>query len=261
MKSETQRAAEKLMRAAGQTIRDTPGEPSEADRILRAKLIMEEALETVVALGVTVRLNTPMMGGTLSVNVHNAEAVFEIDGNFDLIESVDGCCDLNVVVAGTLSALGVPDMPVQQEVERSNRSKLLPDGTLPPHPTVPGKFGKGPGYTPPDLTVVLASLCQEPQWRADSGDASGEKSDWQSPETAPRDGTQFLGDFGWPWPCPAVWNAINGDWVIAVLQAGDVDGKPDYYFETDSERPHNLKRWLPMPELPKGDVAAKSENL
>jgi len=154
-KSETQRAAEELMRAAGQTIRDTPGEPSEADRILRAKLILEEALETVVALGVTVRLNTPMMGGTLSVNVHNAEAVFEIDGNFDLIESIDGCCDLNVVVAGTLSALGVADVAVQREVERSNRSKLLPDGTLPPHPTVPGKFGKGPGYTPPDIAGVI----------------------------------------------------------------------------------------------------------
>jgi predicted HAD superfamily Cof-like phosphohydrolase len=154
-KSETQRAAEELMRAAGQAIRDTPGEPSEEDRILRAKLIMEEALETVVALGVKMRLNTPMMGGMLSVNVHNADTVFETDGDFDLIESVDGCCDLNVVVAGTLSALGVPDVPVQREVERSNRSKLLPDGTLPPHPTVEGKFGKGPGYTPPDIAGVI----------------------------------------------------------------------------------------------------------
>ena len=74
---------------------------------------------------------------------------------------------------------------------------------------------------------------------------------WQPPETAPRDGTQFLGDFGWPWPCPAVWHEINGDWVISVLQAGDFHGKPDYYFETDSERLHELRRWLPMPDLPK----------
>ena len=77
-------------------------------------------------------------------------------------------------------------------------------------------------------------------------------SQWYPPETAPRDGTQFLGDFGWPWPCPAVWNPVNEEWVIAVLQAGDVDGKPDYYFETDSERPHDLKRWMLMPELSKG---------
>jgi predicted HAD superfamily Cof-like phosphohydrolase len=152
-KSETQRAAEELMRAAGQTIRDTPGEPSEADRILRAKLILEEALETIDALGVSVWfwVNEPDTASCLHMDGLN----FTRTQNFDLIEAVDGCCDLSVVVAGTLSALGVADVAVQREVERSNRSKLLTDGTLPPHSTVPGKFGKGPGYTPPDIAGVI----------------------------------------------------------------------------------------------------------
>ena len=158
-KSETQLAAEELMRAAGQTIRETPGRPTDDVRILRAKLILEKALETIDGLGVSVWfwIKEP----DAACGLHMDGLNFTRTQNFDLIEAIDGCCDLNVVVAGALSALGVPDIPVQREVERSNRSKLLPDGTLPPHPTVPGTFGKGPNYTPPDIISVLAMIEDE----------------------------------------------------------------------------------------------------
>jgi len=148
-KSETQMAAEQLMRAAGQDVLSSPGEPSRETRLLRANLIFEEAQETIKALGFRI-MHDP--NGTSECH---AKVDAMSDYPFNLVEVVDGCCDLNVVVAGCLSAIGVDDEPVQREVERSNRSKLLDDGSLPPHPEVAGKFGKGPDYKPPHIAGVL----------------------------------------------------------------------------------------------------------
>jgi predicted HAD superfamily Cof-like phosphohydrolase len=150
-RSESQEAAIELMRAAGQEVRDAPGEPSAETRLLRAKLTFEEAMETINALGFSIRFEGPVASIPPQI-------FFVDDRPFSLIEAVDGCCDSNVINAGTLAALGVPDLPFQREVERSNRSKLLNDGTLPPHPTVAGKFGKGPNYTPPDIEGALKRL-------------------------------------------------------------------------------------------------------
>jgi hypothetical protein len=150
-RSDSQLAAIELMRAAGQEVRDTPGEPSAETRLLRANLTFEEAMETINALGFSIRFEGPVASIPPQI-------FFVDDRPFRLIDAIDGCCDSNVINAGTLAALGVPDRPVQREVERSNRSKLLDDGTLPPHESVDGKFGKGPYYSPPDLESVLLKL-------------------------------------------------------------------------------------------------------
>lgn len=151
VKSETQQASEKLMAAFGQEIRDFPGEPSWETRRLRANLILEECLETIRALGCDVGWS----------HIHQEPHIKRGSQGFDLIETIDGCCDINYVVAGTMSAIGVPDLPAQREVNQSNESKMLEDGTLPPHPTVEGKFGKAPGFVPPQLTKVLKELGYE----------------------------------------------------------------------------------------------------
>jgi len=45
---------------------------------------------------------------------------------------------------------------------------------------------------------------------------------WKLPETAPKDGTVILGDFGYPWPLVAVWNSYDEKWVTVSLQAQEM---------------------------------------
>ena len=77
---------------------------------------------------------------------------------------------------------------------------------------------------------------------------------WQSPETAPLDGTLILADFGWPWPTPAVFDPYDEQWCVTTVHACPMEGgRKNFYFEMDTENKASLKQWLPMPELPKKD--------
>lgn len=75
---------------------------------------------------------------------------------------------------------------------------------------------------------------------------------WRLPETAPKGGcVMILGDFGWPWPLPAVWDAFGEEWCVVTVQSSPMqDGPDNTWLEIDHER--TLKRWLPMPPLPNG---------
>jgi hypothetical protein len=74
---------------------------------------------------------------------------------------------------------------------------------------------------------------------------------WLPPESAPLNGTLILGDFGWPWPLPAVWDTYDKKWCVATVQASSMqDGADNYWLETDTENKSQLKRWMPMPHLP-----------
>lgn len=70
---------------------------------------------------------------------------------------------------------------------------------------------------------------------------------WLDGDSAPRDGTVFLGDFGWSWAVSTVWSEVDGKWVYALPQA-DPTGS-DRYFENEWEESENLRRWSPIPEL------------
>lgn len=133
--SKTWMSCDFTSRASGQ--RTVPGAPytvpDEATRRLRAELILEEALETINALGFMVLDNK----------------VRDSDREPDLEGIIDGCCDVHYVAVGTLWACGVPDVPHVEEVIRANDDKF-PGGAGVPHPTVPGKFGKPPGWRGPD---------------------------------------------------------------------------------------------------------------
>jgi predicted HAD superfamily Cof-like phosphohydrolase len=107
---------------------------------LRARLILEEALETIDALGYRVR--DPEL------------LVRERPGVLDLVEIVDGCCDIMVVTTGTLSACGVSDLPVQLAVDINNLAKFGGDGRLDEY----GKWVKPSDHQPPNLKEVLRAL-------------------------------------------------------------------------------------------------------
>jgi hypothetical protein len=76
---------------------------------------------------------------------------------------------------------------------------------------------------------------------------------WKSPDSAPKDGaTQILGDFGYPWPQLAVYNLYNDQWCVVEMACSPMqDGPMDTWFETDTQNHDQLRRWMPMPKLPK----------
>lgn len=95
-------------------------------RRLLAMLIIEEALETVTALGFNVWAGP-----------ENTEPKWLLNGKTDLVdfqfldcvtpnleEVIDGCCDISVVAIGTLIAFGLPDQPFLEEVDRANLRKF-----------------------------------------------------------------------------------------------------------------------------------------
>ncbi len=139
-----------FMQKAGQATPDAPVIPTEEIRILRAKLILEEALETVRGLGVGVRLGPD--GEMVSSKATNLD--FYIDGPVDLEEVVDGCADISVVTIGTLIAFGIDDEPVLEEVDAANLRKFAPGG----HRRADGKWIKPPDWTPPDIDGVIERM-------------------------------------------------------------------------------------------------------
>jgi predicted HAD superfamily Cof-like phosphohydrolase len=134
-----------FMQKVGQ---DTPTEvhvPDANTRVLRAKLILEEALETVEALGVTVR------AGANGPLIEEAELEYAHGNPVDIEGVVDGCADISVVTVGTLIAFGVDDEPVLEEVDSANLRKFGPGG----YKREDGKWMKPPDWTPPDIDGAI----------------------------------------------------------------------------------------------------------
>lgn len=120
-----QRQVHNFMKAFGQECPEKSCIPSLEVRKLRAKLILEEALETIEALGFRIHIH-PEDWADVSV----VETGYEPK----LAEIADGCEDLKVVTEGTLIACGLvlkqveghpyPYDPLFDEVMRSNNSKM-----------------------------------------------------------------------------------------------------------------------------------------
>lgn len=162
VRSKHQQAVDAFMRGAGQHLPSKPTVPDEATRIGRARLLLEECLETIEALGVgiifehgiTYHREQQWLDGHAKLRF----MCYEPNEEVNLSEIIDGCIDLRVVATGTLSACGIPDTPFQEEVDNNNLLKIA-GGHLDEH----GKFIKPKNHPKPDIAGILAGLCDVSQ--------------------------------------------------------------------------------------------------
>lgn len=155
-KSNHQWRIEEFMRKAGQELPAKPCIPSEEVRLLRAKLILEEALETIQALGFNVELTWQRTspGGQVErvwQQVLIKDVVFEEMHEPNLVEIADGCADISVVTIGTLSACGMDDQELLALIDKSNLDKFSGDA----HRNELGKWIKPSDWRPPDIAGLL----------------------------------------------------------------------------------------------------------
>lgn len=138
-----------------QSIPDTYTIPDEATRLLRARLLLEETLETINALGfnVCVTISEPCIIGkdvtaqTTSHEICMDAVEFEPELNPNLEGIIDGCCDVSYVAVGTMLCCGAPDELHMNEVNKANNAKF-PNGQAITNEH--GKFQKPRGWQPPD---------------------------------------------------------------------------------------------------------------
>lgn len=146
------REVARFMEKFGQPVLKTPNpDPDFETRRLRAKLVMEEALELAEALGVAFAfddLTEPRVIDPKSLRTADAGT------GYDIVETLDALADLSVVVKGSGVHLGLPvDETLLTEVAPSNMSKMGADGN--PIYNEDGKIMKGPGYFPPTPKNVI----------------------------------------------------------------------------------------------------------
>jgi len=146
MRTPHQQRVEAMMNGFGQAVQFQPVVPNEKTRHLRARLILEECLETIEALGFSLRTDS---GPSLEFD----DFMLTADKDPNLTEIADGCADVKVVITGTLSACGIPDRPLQEMVDRNNLEKLA-TATEDEH----GKWIKSPDHRPPDIGGLLNEM-------------------------------------------------------------------------------------------------------
>jgi predicted HAD superfamily Cof-like phosphohydrolase len=150
MSTQHQQRIAQFMAKAGQELPSEPITPTLSMREFRARLILEEALETITrGLGVTVLLNP---GATTLSHVN--EITLKANLPFNIIETVDGCADISVVTIGTLCAIGVKDDPILREVDLANLRKFGPGACR----RADGKWMKPMDWKPPALADILVEM-------------------------------------------------------------------------------------------------------
>lgn len=152
-----QKQVQDFMKKADQECPPKPTIPDLATRKLRARLMLEEVLETINdGLGLDVMVKVDLteyseidIKTTTVVELDNIKFVRR--GKPNLVELADGLADLAYVsYYGTANACGIDMEPIFQEVQKSNISKFI-DG----YKDENGKFRKGPSFVPPDIKSII----------------------------------------------------------------------------------------------------------
>lgn len=94
----------------------------------------------------------------------------------DLVEVADALADLLYVTFGTAAEFGLDMEPIFDEVQRSNMSKLFPDGLA--HHRDDGKVLKGPNFKPPNIERIIDAQSRQQALPLDSRPLGASEGDW-----------------------------------------------------------------------------------
>lgn len=153
---------EDFMDKAGQDVPKKPTIPSHEIRLLRARLILEETIETISALGFELYYeNNEDCYDYHYLTFENLEfrQITAINEKINLAEIADGCADLSVVTIGTLSACGIADEPLLDLIDENNLSKFDGGETI----REDGKLIKSPNWKAPDIKSLLKKMGYQPE--------------------------------------------------------------------------------------------------
>lgn len=132
------------MLGCGQSAPDQVEIPTQEDRILTAKLILEEWFEYCESAGITV-----LVDGLEQKDQSNF--FFSASDDVDLVAMADSGGDLEVVVKRIFVNSGLDSEPITDAICENNLSKLI-DGFKCPKT---GKWMKGKNYSSLDLTELV----------------------------------------------------------------------------------------------------------
>jgi hypothetical protein len=150
--SEHHRLVAAFMLSAGQVIPHSPQRPSDEVLALRAKLQLEETLELIKGLGVTLRID-----GTDIELSKETKITFTADQEFNLDEVIDGIADNRVISTGTGLACGViVGDTTQREVDMNNLYKFREDSDG--YTREDGKWVKPTDHPTPRLGLIQGFL-------------------------------------------------------------------------------------------------------
>ncbi|KQP62844.1 hypothetical protein [Nocardioides sp. Leaf285] len=144
------------MEAYEHPVRNAPtAEVPDSERLLRARLVFEEALEFVAAMGCDIEVSDS------HVTKVSTEVVLNPDAGIDLVEAFDAICDLTVVTKGSAHTLGLPVDEGTLIVDATNRAKVDP-ATGRANRDRYGKVIKPEGWVAP--TAALQALLVQRGW-------------------------------------------------------------------------------------------------
>ena len=142
-----QKRSRDFMIAGNQTVRDRPSEITDDEKVLRVRLILEEAMEFAEACGVNVVFFNQKTDQYVDASDKNFEVLNTQRKKFNIVEYADAIGDLTYVVGGAANCAGIDMEPIDKEIQRSNMDKfrngVVRDGF--------GKVVKPDGWTAPDI--------------------------------------------------------------------------------------------------------------
>jgi len=113
-----------------------------------AKLIFEEAMETIRALGISIYINVKELPNDVD-EVKVEGVTFHDDWAYDRQEAADGLGDLSVVTIGGFLRLGIHPMPVLKAIDKANLDKLKEGHWF----REDGKLMKPDDWEPPSIEI------------------------------------------------------------------------------------------------------------